>query len=136
MQTIGATLLGIKRCSLGRVWLAAHDGPSVHGLLYLAAVQLRTCQRCAPSAGRPGAVALPMPPVPQVISTVRPAIGSLWTCSMLVWFGARSPCSRCLDAQPWPGCRRRSWLCGGRDRFLPQKVLAAVAGMSAVLASV
>ena len=88
MQTIGATLLGIKRCSLGRVWLAAHDGPSVHGLLYLAAVQLRTCQRCAPNAGRSRAVALPMPPVPQVISTVRPAIGPLWTCSMLVSFGA------------------------------------------------
>ena len=75
MQTIGATLLGIKRCSLGRVRLAAHDGPSMHGLLYLAAAQLRTCQRCAPNAGRPRAVALPMPPVPQVISTVRPAIG-------------------------------------------------------------
>src|SRR5450755_206625 len=46
--------------------------------------------RCAPIAARPSAVALPMPPVPPVTSTVRPAIGPRWICSMFVlprWCG-------------------------------------------------
>ena len=36
MQTVGAALLGIKRCSLVRVRMTAQDGRSVHRLLYLA----------------------------------------------------------------------------------------------------
>src|SRR6266508_315343 len=43
--------------------------------------------RCAPIVARPRAVALPMPPVPPVTSTVLPAIGPLWTCSMVVLLG-------------------------------------------------
>jgi hypothetical protein len=38
--------------------------------------------KCAPILARPEAVALPMPPIPPVTSTVLPAIGPLWRCSM------------------------------------------------------
>jgi hypothetical protein len=89
MQTIGATLLGIKRCNLGRVWLAAHDGPSVHGLLYLAAVQLRTCQRCVPQRGQAQsgrlADASSASGDQHCPAGHRPAVD---LCFMLVWFGA------------------------------------------------
>jgi hypothetical protein len=38
MQTTGAPLLVIERCSLARVLMHAQDGRSAHGLLYRAAV--------------------------------------------------------------------------------------------------
>ena len=39
MQTSGTALLAVERCRLVGVWLAAQDGRSAHGLLYLAAVR-------------------------------------------------------------------------------------------------
>jgi hypothetical protein len=44
MQTTGATLLVVEWCSLVRVPMAAQDGRSVHGLLYLAAVRDGRCE--------------------------------------------------------------------------------------------
>jgi hypothetical protein len=41
MQTTGTVLLAVKDRSLTRVLVASRDGPCVHGLLYLAAVQDR-----------------------------------------------------------------------------------------------
>lgn len=38
MQTSGATLLAVNRCSLVRTWTPAQGSHSAHGLLYLAAV--------------------------------------------------------------------------------------------------
>jgi len=38
MQTTGASLLAVSRCSSPRVWTLAQDSPSAYGLLYLAAV--------------------------------------------------------------------------------------------------
>src|SRR5215813_9213942 len=35
MQTSGTALLTVERCSLVRVWMAAQDSHSAHGLLYL-----------------------------------------------------------------------------------------------------
>jgi hypothetical protein len=49
MQTTGASLLTVKRCSLSRVWATAQDGHSTHGLLYLAAVLNDSCQPKTPS---------------------------------------------------------------------------------------
>jgi hypothetical protein len=37
MQTSGTSLLAVERCSLMRVWIAAQDSRSAHGLLYFAA---------------------------------------------------------------------------------------------------
>ena len=34
MQTSGAALLAVERCSLVRMWLAAQDSRNAHGLLY------------------------------------------------------------------------------------------------------
>jgi hypothetical protein len=45
MQTTGAALLAVKRCSLRRLWLPAQDGHSAYGLLYLAAVRNDRSQR-------------------------------------------------------------------------------------------
>jgi hypothetical protein len=39
MQTVGTALLGVKRCSLMRVRMAAQDGRRARRLLYLAAVR-------------------------------------------------------------------------------------------------
>jgi hypothetical protein len=39
MQTSGTALLAVERCSLVRVWMAAQDSRSAHGLLYFAAVR-------------------------------------------------------------------------------------------------
>ena len=39
MQTTGAALLAVNRCSPARVWMPAQDSRSAHGLLYLAAVR-------------------------------------------------------------------------------------------------
>ena len=39
MQTSGTALLAAERCSLVRVWMAARDSRSAHGLLYFAAVR-------------------------------------------------------------------------------------------------
>jgi hypothetical protein len=39
MQTTGAALLGVKECSLARMWLPAQDGHSAPGLLYVPAVR-------------------------------------------------------------------------------------------------
>jgi hypothetical protein len=39
MQTIGATLIAVKRYSMVRVWMLAQGSRSEHGLLYLAAVR-------------------------------------------------------------------------------------------------
>jgi hypothetical protein len=39
MQTTGAALLAVRRCSLARVRMPAQDSRSAHGLLYLAAVR-------------------------------------------------------------------------------------------------
>jgi hypothetical protein len=39
MQTTGAPLLVVKRCSVMRAWMPAQDSRSAHGLLYLAAVR-------------------------------------------------------------------------------------------------
>jgi hypothetical protein len=39
MQTMGASLLVAKRCSLVCVLTAVHDGRCAHGLLYMTAVQ-------------------------------------------------------------------------------------------------
>jgi len=39
MQTTGAALLAVKRCSPARVLMAAQDSRSTHGLLHLAAVR-------------------------------------------------------------------------------------------------
>ena len=38
-QTSGTALLAVERCSLVRVWMAAQDSRSAHGLLYFAAVR-------------------------------------------------------------------------------------------------
>jgi hypothetical protein len=38
METSGASLLAVNRCSPARVWTFAQDSRSAHGLLYLAAV--------------------------------------------------------------------------------------------------
>src|ERR1700733_3379592 len=45
MQSTGAALLAVKRCSLVRVPMAAQDGPRAYGLLYLAAVPDGSCQQ-------------------------------------------------------------------------------------------
>ena len=39
MQTTGACLFAVERCSPVRVWMAAQDSRSAHGLLYFAAVR-------------------------------------------------------------------------------------------------
>ena len=59
MQTSGTTLLAVERCSLVRVWMAAQDSRSAHGLLYFAAVWddrhyliRRVCRR----SSRPGSI--------------------------------------------------------------------------------
>jgi hypothetical protein len=39
MQTIGATLVAVERCSLVRIWMPAHGSRSAGALLYLAAVR-------------------------------------------------------------------------------------------------
>jgi hypothetical protein len=39
MQTMGATLLVAKRCSLMCVLTVVYDGRCAHGLLYMAAVR-------------------------------------------------------------------------------------------------
>jgi hypothetical protein len=39
MQTSGTALLAAERCSLVRMWMAAQDSRSTHGLLYFAAVR-------------------------------------------------------------------------------------------------
>jgi hypothetical protein len=39
MQTKGATLLRVRRCSLARMWMLARGSRSACGLLYLAAVR-------------------------------------------------------------------------------------------------
>ena len=39
MQTTGATLLRVRRCSLARTWMLARSSRSAYGLLYLAAVR-------------------------------------------------------------------------------------------------
>jgi hypothetical protein len=39
MQTSGMALLAVERCSPVRVWTAAQDSRSAHGLLYFAAVR-------------------------------------------------------------------------------------------------
>jgi len=39
MQTMGATLLRVRRCSLARTWMLARGSHSACGLLYLAAVR-------------------------------------------------------------------------------------------------
>jgi hypothetical protein len=51
MQTSGAVLLVVRRCSVTRAWTSAHDGCSAHGLLYLTAVrhdgrEQERCQGC------------------------------------------------------------------------------------------
>jgi hypothetical protein len=45
MQTTGAALPVVKRCSLSRLLMPGQDGHSVHGLLYLAAVREDCCQQ-------------------------------------------------------------------------------------------
>jgi hypothetical protein len=45
MQTTGAALLAVERCSLARVRMAAQDSHSAHGLLYLTAVQDNRCEQ-------------------------------------------------------------------------------------------
>ena len=45
MQNTGAILLAVQRCSLARTWMLACGSCSAHGLLYLAAVRRRTCQK-------------------------------------------------------------------------------------------
>jgi hypothetical protein len=45
MQTSGTALLAVERCSLVRVWMAAQDSRSAHGLLYFAAVQDDWCEQ-------------------------------------------------------------------------------------------
>jgi hypothetical protein len=44
MQTIGAAGSQVKRCSLESVLMSAQDGYSARGLLYLAAIPVRSCQ--------------------------------------------------------------------------------------------
>jgi hypothetical protein len=39
MQTTGATLIKVRRCSLARTWMLAQGSRSAYGLLYLAAVR-------------------------------------------------------------------------------------------------
>jgi hypothetical protein len=39
MQTTGATLFKVRRCSLARTWMLAQGSRSAYGLLYLAAVR-------------------------------------------------------------------------------------------------
>jgi hypothetical protein len=43
MQTVGAAMLAVKRCSIARVRMLAHDSRSAHRLLYLAAVRGGIC---------------------------------------------------------------------------------------------
>jgi hypothetical protein len=43
LQTTGAALLAVKRCSMARVQVPAHDGRCAHRLLYLAAVRGGIC---------------------------------------------------------------------------------------------
>ena len=39
MQTTGATLIAVERCTLVRMWMSAQDSRGAHALLYLAAVR-------------------------------------------------------------------------------------------------
>jgi hypothetical protein len=39
IQTIGTTLIAVKRCSLVHIWMPAQGSRSAHGLLYLAAIR-------------------------------------------------------------------------------------------------
>lgn len=46
MQTTGAVLLAVKRCSLERVRLAAQDGPGAPGFLYFMLYAIRFSGEC------------------------------------------------------------------------------------------
>lgn len=52
MQTTGAPLLVIERCSLARVLMHAQDGRSAHGVLYRAAVRRYRQRALGPSQGQ------------------------------------------------------------------------------------
>jgi hypothetical protein len=57
MQTSGTALLAAERCSLVRMWMAAQDSRSTHGLLYFAAVRddhHHLIRRLCRQYGRPG----------------------------------------------------------------------------------
>lgn len=104
MQTVGTTLLAVRRCSVARVWMSAQDSRSVHRLLYLAAVWTGTCQpKRRPSSARQH----PTRGVPRFAMPVR-----------LPAFAQDQPCFRPTD-------RARSGHGSGLMTLLQERVLAS-----------
>ena len=72
MQTTGATLLAVKRCSVVRAWMTAEDSRSALRLLYLAAVRHdgageKHCQGCVDIGSASLTVLGPQVPVPPLL---------------------------------------------------------------------